>query len=196
MLTTWLGICLGSYLLGAVPFGLLVAKSWGGPDPRSGGSKNIGATNVGRLVGKPAGVLTLLLDVAKGTLPVSLAWEWLGPQAGALAGLCAFGGHVWPVYLGFKGGKGVATALGVFLGLSPWALLGVLTVFVAAVWRTGFVSVGSLAGCGSAPLWMLLLGKPWPVVVAALAMALVVFWRHRENISRLRAGQEHGLNLS
>jgi len=188
-----LGFFLGAYLLGGVPFGLLVAKAFGGPDPRSAGSKNIGANNVARLVGKTAGLITLLLDVGKGAGPTALALSWLPTWQAALVGLCSFTGHVWPVFLGFKGGKGVATAIGVTLAFSPSALAGVLAVFFLTAWRTGYVSVGSMAACASVPLWLLLAGEPWPLATAGLFMALAVIWRHRENIARLRAGQEHGL---
>jgi len=188
-----LGFFLGAYLLGAVPFGLLLAKAFGGPDPRTAGSGNIGANNVARLVGKSAGLITLLLDVGKGAAPTALALFWLPAWQAAVVGICSFAGHIWPVFLGFKGGKGVATAMGVTLAFSPSALAGVLAVFFLTAWRTGYVSVGSMAACGSAPFWLLVAGEPWPMTTAGLLMALVVVWRHRENIARLRAGQEHGL---
>ena len=186
-------LILGAYLLGAVPFGLLVARAFGGPDPRFAGSKNIGANNVARLVGKPAGLITLFLDVGKGAAPTALALDLLPVWQAAMVGLCAFTGHIWPIFLRFKGGKGVATAIGVILAFSPSALAGVLTVFFLTAWWSGYVSVGSMAACGSAPLWLLIAGQPWPVLAVALIMALVIVWRHRENIARLRAGQEHGL---
>jgi glycerol-3-phosphate acyltransferase PlsY len=188
-----LGLFLGAYLLGAVPFGLLVARAFGGPDPRTAGSKNIGANNVARLVGKSAGLLTLFLDAGKGAAPTALALACLSPWQAVLVGLAAFIGHIWPVFLGFKGGKGVATAIGVILAFSPGALAGVLAVFFLTAWWSGYVSVGSMAACASAPIWLFLAGRPWVMVAASLLMALVVVWRHRENIARLRAGQEHGL---
>ena len=119
----WVGpaLVIAGYLLGAVPFGLLVSRAMGGPDPRQGGSGNIGATNVARQLGKTAGVLTLLLDIAKGLSPALLADHWLTPWWAGAVGLAAFIGHCWPVYLRFRGGKGVATFLGVLFGLAPWA---------------------------------------------------------------------------
>ncbi len=193
--SSWLGLVVAAYLLGAVPFGLVVARLWGGPDPRRVGSGNIGATNVARTVSKPAGVVTLLLDVAKGALPAALALGWQGPEQlwlAPLTGLAAFLGHCWPVYLRFKGGKGVATAMGVYLSLAPTALLGILAIFVLLAWKTGHVSVGSLASCTSAPLWMLISGQNLAVVMVTLVMALVVIYRHKDNLARLRQGAEHG----
>ncbi|MCB2186590.1 MAG: glycerol-3-phosphate 1-O-acyltransferase PlsY [Deltaproteobacteria bacterium] len=183
---------LGGYLLGAVPFGLLVARVWGAPDPRTLGSRNIGATNVSRAAGKSAGVATLLLDAAKGAVPVILTGLWFPAWQAALVGLAAFAGHCWPVYLRFRGGKGVATALGVYAALSPLVLVGVLAVLVVGVRFTGFMSVGSMAGCLSAPLWMLALALPAEEIMVSLAMGLLVLFSHRANLTRLRAGTEHG----
>ena len=186
----------GAYLLGSIPFGLVLCKILGKTDPRHAGSGNIGATNVARLAGKPVGIATLLLDVAKGAVPVFLAAIWLPEWQCALAGLAAFAGHCYPLYLGFKGGKGVATAMGVYLALSWPSLIGILVVFIVTVWRSGYVSLGSIMACCSAPLWLLAWGKSWPAVVMALVMAVLVIWKHRENIARLRAGKEHGLKSS
>ncbi len=181
---------LGSYLLGAVPFGLLVTRRLGLGDPRAAGSGNIGATNVARLGGKKAGALTLLLDAAKGCLPVALGLAWLGPGPAAACGLAAFLGHCYPVYLGFRGGKGVATALGVLLAASPSTGLAVAALMALLVWLSGYVSLGSLGGCLSAPLWLWLLDAPPPFLGMATIMVGLVIWRHRENIRRLRLGQE------
>ena len=186
----------GAYLLGSVPFGLVLCKLLGKSDPRTAGSKNIGATNVARLAGKPVGVATLLLDVAKGAVPVYVAGAWLPDWQCALVGLAAFVGHCYSIYLGFRGGKGVATAMGIYLALCWPALLGVLAIFVAAAWRSGHVSLGSLLSCGSAPLWFLAWGQTWQVVLIMVIMAGLVVWKHRENIARLRAGTEHGLGPS
>lgn len=193
------GLVTAAYLLGSVPFGLLTARVMGGPDPRRGGSGNIGATNVARLAGKTAGAITLLLDAAKGWLPMALALSWFGPSswpnlhwAAAAVGLAAFLGHCYPLYLGFKGGKGVATALGVLLAASPLAGLIALAVIAGLAWGTGHMAVGSLAGCGLAPVVMLVLGVPAPFTSMALVMAALVALRHRENIARLRAGNEPG----
>jgi acyl phosphate:glycerol-3-phosphate acyltransferase len=190
---TFLGVAmiLGAYLLGSVPFGLLITRALGGPDPRHGGSGNIGATNVTRLAGRWAGVATLFLDAAKGALPMGLALHYLPDWPAAAVGLAAFLGHIFPLYLRFKGGKGVATALGVLAAVSPLTLLATLGVLALAAWWSGHVSVGSLAGCASSPLWLALWGHGLPLTLMALAMALVVLWRHRDNIARLRQGQEN-----
>lgn len=192
MMLVFLGLFVGAYLVGSVPFGLAVARLCGGVDPRHGGSGNIGATNVSRLAGKSAGAATLLLDAAKGWLPAYLAWSWLEPWQAAAVGLAAFLGHIFPIYLKFKGGKGVATALGVLLAATPLGFLIILAVLGGTAWWSGHMSVGSLAGIGSAPLVMLFLGEPRPLVFSTLAIALLVIWRHKDNISRLRSGREHG----
>lgn len=196
LIVLWIGLTLGAYLLGSIPFGLVLCKLLGKVDPRDAGSGNIGATNVARLAGKPVGIATLLLDVAKGAVPVFLAAAWLPDWQIALVGLAAFVGHCYPIYLGFKGGKGVATAMGVYLAFSWPVLIGVLAIFIAAAWRSGYVSLGSIIACCSAPLWLLAWGESWPVVLIALAMAGIVVWKHRENIARLRAGSEHGIKSS
>lgn len=192
MNTYTLALIVGSYLLGAVPFGLLICWFSNSPDPRSGGSRNIGATNVSRMAGKLAGAATLVLDVAKGFVPCALALDWFDPWVAAAAGLAALVGHCWPIYLGFKGGKGVATAIGVFLAASMWAGLVVLAVIGLVAWLTGHMSLGSILGSGTAPLWLWLTGSPFPFVVMAVCMATLIIYRHKENIGRLRAGQEIG----
>lgn len=181
----------GAYLLGSIPFGLLITRLLGGPDPRQGGSGNIGATNVTRLAGRSAGVATLFLDAAKGAVPMALALVYLPDWPAAAVGLAAFLGHIFPLYLGFKGGKGVATALGVLAAASPLSLLATVGILALTAWWSGHVSLGSLAGCASAPLWLLFWGHSTPLTLMALAMALLVVWRHRENIARLRQGREN-----
>jgi len=183
-----------SYLIGAIPFGLLLATRTG-VDIRSQGSGNIGATNVARLLGKKLGIVTLLLDVAKGFVPMWFTAVVAGDAPGsslmvALAGVLAVLGHMYPVYLGFRGGKGVATGLGVFLFLSPPAVFLSLLLFLAAVYFTGFVSVGSLLAAAAMPIWMQFLGEPvWKLFVAAF-IAIMVWIKHRPNINRLLEGTE------
>ncbi|MCA1905992.1 MAG: glycerol-3-phosphate 1-O-acyltransferase PlsY [Desulfarculus sp.] len=189
----FLGLFIGAYLLGSVPFGLAMARLAGGSDPRRAGSGNIGATNVARLAGKTAGAATLLLDAGKGWLPAYLAWGWLEPWQAAAVGLAAVLGHIFPIYLRFQGGKGVATALGAMLAAAPLATLVVLGILAGIAWWTTHMSVGSLAGIGSAPLVMLFLGQPTPLVLSTVGMALLVVWRHRDNIVRLRQGRENRL---
>ncbi len=184
-------LLVGAYLLGSVPTGLLLAKA-AGVDIRATGSGNIGATNVYRTLGRSVGIATLVGDCLKGLLPV-LAAKYLGMTDlwVALAGLAAFLGHVYTIVLGFKGGKGVATALGVFLGISPLAVLIALGIFVAVVATSRYISLGSItAAAAMPPIVALLDGRP-PLVVVTVVIALLVIWKHRENIRRLRAGTEN-----
>jgi len=184
----------GSYLLGAVPFGLIISRM-AGVDVRLEGSRNIGATNVGRVVGKKLGALTLLCDGLKGFLPMLAAARLLPASEQkeivvCLCGALAVIGHMFSIYLGFKGGKGVATSLGVFLFLSPAATGISLAVFIAAVGLTGFVSVGSLLAAGLIPLWLWLLGESSAVILTAAIVAALIWVKHHENIARLLQGQE------
>jgi glycerol-3-phosphate acyltransferase PlsY len=185
---------IASYLIGAIPFGLLVGRL-AGVDVRSAGSGNIGATNVSRLLGKKLGLITLFLDCMKGFLPIYLSSILLQDSGDKsiyimASGVMAVVGHMFPVYLGFRGGKGVATALGVFLFLSPPAIGISLVVFIAAVATTGFVSAGSLLASGLFPLWLLLLGKPVNMIITAVIIGSLIWVKHHENIVRLIQGKE------
>lgn len=184
-----------SYLIGAIPFGLLFSKG-SGIDIRTQGSKNIGATNVARLLGKKRGALTLACDILKGFVPMFTVGLLLNEQdcnRDLIRGLCGAAsilGHMFSVYLRGKGGKGVATALGAFLYLSPLAVIGCGAIFVFGVALSGFVSLGSLLGSISMLLWLLVLQVPtWKLGLAGFIVALI--WiKHRENISRLLSGTE------
>lgn len=179
-----------AYLLGAIPFGLVLARVFKGIDVREHGSQNIGATNVARTAGKPLGVLTLVFDAAKGAAPVlaaqHLAWGWLA----AVGGLVAVLGHVLPIYLRFRGGKGVATAAGVFGALAPLPTAIALGVFLLLVIPFRVVSVGSLAASVALVAATVALDEPTPIVALAAAVAVVIFVRHRGNIRRLFFGRE------
>jgi len=194
MTLTALLLVIASYLIGAIPFGLVLSRS-SGVDIRSNGSCNIGATNVTRLLGKKMGIFTLLLDIAKGFLPMYFASLLIGdtPQGELLVGLCGAVtviGHMYPVYLGFKGGKGVATGLGVFLYLSPLSLLFSLGVFIAAVGLSGFVSLGSLLASAAIPVWLYVLAEPtWEILLAAFISGMI-WLKHVPNITRLASGTE------
>ena len=183
-----------SYLTGAIPFGLLFSRMVG-KDVREAGSGNIGATNVNRVLGKKLGVLTLLCDVAKGFLPVFIASMILpvdgnGELSVGLCGLAAVLGHMFSIYLGFKGGKGVATALGVFLFFSPWSIAIALVIFVAVVGISGFVSAGSLAASGLIPFLIVLLGGGFSIFLCSAVIAVLIWVKHSSNIGRLRRGEE------
>jgi glycerol-3-phosphate acyltransferase PlsY len=190
-------IPVAAYLLGSVPFGFILAKLFGGRDVRKAGSGNIGATNVARVVGPIAGILTLLLDAAKGSSAVLLAARLTEDNATwmMVAAFFVLFGHCYPVWLKFKGGKGVATAAGIFLALSPYALLGALLLFilVVAYWR--YVSLGSIAAASAIPLLMYFLwaphhAPPHIVTFGSLGIAIFVVYKHDANIQRLVEGVE------
>lgn len=191
------GLVVGSYVLGSIPFGLLLAKLFGGKDVRQHGSGNIGATNVSRVAGPFAGVLTLVLDTAKGAGAVLLVARVTDHRASAMmfAGIAALVGHCFPVWLKFQGGKGVATALGVFLALSPLATLATFGVFLVTFvfWR--FVSLASLAAAAAMPLLIYFLwapghAPPLAVSLGTLGVTTLVFYKHRGNLERLTHGTE------
>lgn len=204
-MTPWFPVLALAYLLGSIPFGYLLVRFFRKQDIRVTGSGNIGATNVVRSGAKGLGILTLLLDLAKGLAAVLIARQFAPflpahpsaiPSALAVAaGVFAVLGHVFPVWLGFRGGKGVATALGVFLGIAPWAALASLAVFIVLVAVTRLVSLASLAGAALMPLFGLLtVPDRAPVFVGALIfIALVVIVKHRANIGRLLQGKENRL---
>ena len=184
-----------AYVVGAVPIGFLVARAFGVGDIRRHGSGNIGATNVLRTLGRLPAILTLLGDIGKGYAAVALA-GYLGgadPAVTAAGAVAAVTGNCWSVFLGFRGGKGVATGLGALLRLTPLATLAALPVFLAVVATTRFVSLASLLSAICVPFGALALGAPRASVLGALAVAGVVIVRHRDNIARLRAGTEHRL---
>lgn len=183
-----------AYLLGAIPFGYLLVKLKTGADVRASGSGNIGATNVFRTTGRAIGVLTLLLDALKAYAAVALASRLTGGDevwTGAAA-VAVLLGHIFPVFLRFHGGKAVASFIGAYLYLAPIPLLAVLAVFVAAVWRTKFISLGSVLAAGLFPLAVWIVMRPhWPLVLASIVSAALILWRHKGNIARLHQGTEH-----
>jgi glycerol-3-phosphate acyltransferase PlsY len=182
------------YLLGSIPFGLVLTKLGGAGDIRSIGSGNIGATNVLRTGRKGLAAATLIFDVAKGFLPVLLLHRWLGPEAGLLAGLGAVVGHCFPVWLGFKGGKGVATAAGVILALSWVVLVISLAVFAVVFAFTRIVSTASLSAAVAAPLLAWWQGGPM-MALLLLAVAAIVWIKHADNIGRLLRGEENRFSI-
>jgi glycerol-3-phosphate acyltransferase PlsY len=181
---------IGAYLLGSIPTGLLLGKLYG-IDARKEGSGNIGATNLYRTAGRKVGIMTLLGDCLKGMVPVLLAWKFgMAEPMLAWIGLSAFFGHVFSIFLLFKGGKGVATALGVFLALAPLAVLGALVVFVllVAIWR--YISLGSIAAAAVLPLIIFFLPHSQQLLIATVLISAVVIFKHHTNIARLVAGTE------
>lgn len=184
-------IAAGAFLLGSVPFGLVIGRIFCGIDPRRAGSGNVGATNVARLCGTAWGTLTLACDVLKGFAPVYLCLS-SGSEAGVfvyLVGLAVICGHIFSIFLGGKGGKGVATTVGVFLALSPAQLVIAGLACLAMIWRSGFVSIGSMTLAALLPLLLLLSGR-WADGLFALVVAALVIYTHKTNIRRLMRGEE------
>ena len=186
---------IAAYLVGSIPTSIVLAKLLSREDIRKSGSGNIGATNAARILGKKFGALTFLGDMLKGFLPV-----WAGtlffdsPLLIAAIGMAAFLGHLFPVYLKFKGGKGVATAFGIFLCLAPAVILIELLIFVliAFLWR--YISLASLTASATIPLLMLAFSCPPPVILLGVVMAILIFIKHIDNIKRLISGTENRIN--
>jgi len=191
------GIVIGAYVLGSIPFGLTLARLFGGTDVRKEGSGNIGATNVARVVGPLAGILTLLLDAGKGAAAVYAAERLTNSSAiwMVAAGFAALIGHCFPLWLDFKGGKGVATAAGVFSVLCPPAALGALILFILVVWFWRYVSLGSISAAAAMPLLIYLFwaprhAPPLSVTIGTFAVAILIVYKHDGNIQRLVEGVE------
>lgn len=185
-------LLVGAYLVGAIPTGVVLTRLIGAEDVRKSGSGNIGATNVYRVAGRGIGVATLIGDILKGVLPVVVALQVQGTTGQVATVACvAFLGHCYPVYLGFKGGKGVATALGIFLVLSPAAVLVAAAVFVFLVWKYRYISLGSVSAAASIPFLVLYFEQQLSLTIATILIAGMVIWRHRANIQRLRNGTEN-----
>ena len=196
-------IPVSAYLLGSIPFGLILGKIFGSGDVRAEGSGNIGATNVARVAGPLAGILTLILDGAKGAAAVLLAERYSNGSAMwmIIAGLAALIGHCFPIWLKFKGGKGVATAAGVYLALSPLAFLAGLILFILVVGFWRYVSLGSISAAAAMPMLLYFLWAPHhappPVITfGALAVAMLIVYKHDANLQRLVNGQEPKFSFS
>ena len=186
-------IALFGYLLGSVPTGLVLTRLFSKVDPRKSGSQNIGATNIYRTAGKTLGILTLVGDVFKGAIPVVVAIQlgvsnrWI-----AIAGLSAVLGHVFPIFLGFKGGKGVATALGAYLIMSPVAVLIEFFVFAGLVWKWRYISLGSITCATTIPLLIAFFrSDSQAYFIVSVIMAALILYRHQTNITRLLQGTEN-----
>ncbi len=187
---------LAAYLIGSIPFALLLARRWGARDLHRIGSGNIGAANVFRASGATAGVLVAILDIGKGAASVILAERITTSGAAvAAAGVAAIVGHVYPVWLRFRGGKGVATSCGVFGVLAPVAMLTAIAAFACGVWLTRYISLGSVMAAAALPPVALVVGNPWPIVAAAAAAATLVIFRHRSNIVRVWGGTERRIGV-
>lgn len=180
-----------AYLIGSIPFGYLIVRAKEGGDVRETGSGGTGATNVTRRAGRSAGVLTLILDAAKGALAIVVAQLLLNNDWSlAAAAIAVILGHIFPVWLRFKGGKGVATGVGVFLVLAPFAVLIAGVVFLAVVLLTKYVSLGSILAAATIPLLVWLQAEPGSLLTAAVVGALLIIFAHRANLTRLWNGTE------
>jgi glycerol-3-phosphate acyltransferase PlsY len=187
-------IALFGYLLGSVPFGVVFTKLFSQVDPRKTGSKNIGATNIFRTAGKTLGILTLIADVSKGMVPTVMAMRWCPTEQWglsqhmwiAIAGLSPFLGHVFPIFLGFKGGKGVATALGIYLPISTISVLIECFVFLGIVWKWRFISLGSITCAITIPILIAFFrSDSQAYFILSVIIAALILFRHQSNISRL-----------
>jgi glycerol-3-phosphate acyltransferase PlsY len=185
-------ISLFGYLLGSVPTGILLTRFFSKVDPRKVGSKNIGATNIFRTAGKILGILTLMGDVLKGMIPIGIAIRWdLSDPWIAIAGLSAFLGHIFPIFLGFKGGKGVATAVGVYIMISPIAVLIEFLLFAGLVWKWRYISLGSISCATTIPILIAFFRTDSQAYfILSVIIAALILYRHQSNISRLLQGTE------
>ncbi len=196
---TGIFIALLGYLLGSIPIGLLLSRIFAKVDPRTAGSKNIGATNVFRTAGKTLGILTLIGDILKGLIPgIVIRWvatdQWglSADQWIAIAGLSPFLGHIFPIFLGFKGGKGVATAVGVYLPISPLSVLIEVFVFMGIVWKWRFISLGSMICATTIPILIAFFrSDSQAYFVISVIIAALILYRHQSNIVRLLQGTEN-----
>lgn len=184
-----------AYLVGAIPFGLIVGKVFYGVDVRQHGSGNVGSTNVFRVLGKKAGVAVMALDILKGYVPAALAAALFDPWYAIFIAAAPVVGHIYSVFLKGSGGKGVATAAGVVLALAPLAFVVCFATWITLIIVTRCVSIASLAVATLVPVLVILMGDPLPYEIAGVLVALIVWWAHRGNIRRLLDGTESRVNL-
>lgn len=183
-------VILASYLIGSIPFGLIVGKIWANLDVREYGSGNIGTSNVLRTVGLPAAIIVFALDVGKGAIAVYLGSLVGGEIVQILAGVAAIAGHNWPIYLKFKGGKGIATSLGAVVSLTPMIALILLGLWIIIVGITRYISLASLTAAVLFPIFLIVSRSSTAYIVAGFMISAFAFYRHRANIQRLLAGTE------
>ena len=186
-----IALVIGAYLLGSIPTGFLIAKAFG-IDIRATGSGNIGATNVYRSLGRKVGIITLLGDCLKGLIPIlAVRYMQLPDIWVAATGLAAFFGHVYTVFLRFKGGKGVATALGVFIGISPVSVVAAVAIFIIVLLKWRYVSLASISAAAAIPFIIAFIEKKEVLIAMSLVIAAIIIFRHSENIRRLKNGTEN-----
>lgn len=189
--------CVASYLIGSIPNGLILGKAIWKTDLRQHGSNNIGATNAWRVIGKKAGVTIFLLDMLKGLVGAGLGLYYAGtPLAGVLCGILAVVGHSWSIFLGFKGGKSVSTGLGVLLMLMPKVAIIVFLVWLAIVFVTLYVSLGSIVGAAMVPVLAFIFAMPMEYCIFGILAAVFIIYRHKANIDRLLHGRENKIKAA
>ncbi|MFA4964027.1 MAG: glycerol-3-phosphate 1-O-acyltransferase PlsY [Thermoleophilia bacterium] len=189
------GLCVVAYLMGAIPFGVVIGKLFYNVDVREHGSGNVGTTNVFRTLGKKAGVTVLALDMLKGYIPAAIAAALFHPWYAIFIAAAPVAGHMYSIFLKGRGGKGVATGAAVVLALAPLAFLVCLAVWIGLILVTRYVSLASLAAAFLAPVQVIWGGQPLPYEIAAVLVAVIIFWAHRGNIGRLLRGTEHRVRL-
>lgn len=187
----FLVLLLLAYLAGSIPFGLVVGKLFYGVDVRLHGSGNVGTTNVFRVLGKKAGVIVLVCDMLKGYVPAAVAAAVFDPWFAIVIAAAPVLGHIYSIFLKGRGGKGIATGAGVVLALVPVAFAIILTAWLLLILITRYVSVASLAAAVLVPVLTIALDEPLPYEIAGVLVAILVWWAHRSNISRLLAGEEN-----
>ena len=191
----FVALLVAGYLVGSIPFGLVIGKVFYGIDVREHGSGNFGTTNVFRVLGKKAGVAVFILDMLKGYIPAALGAWLFGPWLAVFIAAAPVIGHVYPIYLKGRGGKGIATGAAVVLALVPLIFVIIFTVWIVLVLVTRYVSVASLTACTLVPILTFVLGEPAPYKIAGILVTALLWWAHRGNLRRLRAGEENRIRL-
>lgn len=194
-IAAFLAMFVFAYLVGAIPFGVVVGKLFYGTDVRQHGSGNVGTTNVFRVLGKKAGVVVLVCDMLKGYVPAVIAAHFFNPWAAIFIAAAPVVGHMFSVFLKGRGGKGVATGAGVVAALIPLAFLIILVVWLTLVVTTRYVSVASLVAAVLVPVFVIAFDHPLPYQIAAVLVSIIVWWAHRGNIARLVHGTESRVKL-
>lgn len=181
-----------AYLFGSIPFGLVVAKVWANIDIREHGSGNIGVSNVLRTVGIVPAIIVLILDAGKGLVPVLFAKQiFTNETIWLLVGICAVIGHTWSLFLNFKGGRGVATAFGMFIGISPKVIIVLMVLWITVLMISRYISLASILAAVALPIFLIIFKFPISYFILSLLLSSLVIYRHRPNIQRLLAGTEH-----
>ena len=184
-----------AYLIGAIPFGVVVGKLFYGVDVRKHGSGNVGTTNVFRVLGKKAGVVVLVCDMLKGFIPAFIAAQFFNPWAAIFIAAAPVIGHIYSIFLKGRGGKGIATGAGVVLALVPLAFVIIFATWIVLILVTRYVSVASLVAAVLVPVLTIAFGEPLPYQIAGVLVAILVWWAHRGNLRRLLAGEENRVTL-